>query len=328
MTDQPDTTTPDLPLDGKWERGGRSVAAAALFGLLGIGMVYFNVQGILVALVMIPVQMSAGAAGLSGSFFERLSQLMELLAGPVRVVVVITQYLFMLAPALWLVRRWHSSAVWTYIRLAPCPPREIALAVLATLAIIPGGNYIANELTRQLNIPEELAGIGSEIFTAHSMPEFLWLVFVVAITPAIAEEVFFRGYVQRTFERTMGWKSILFVGFVFGLFHLQPLGLITLSLLGIVFGYFYYRSKSLLPSMAAHFANNALVVYLLYERPVVGGVDLAGAEQIPVAWVLATIPIGVVLLVLYHLSTRRNHAGVADLRSDSGDHTSRQSTHT
>ena len=146
--------------------------------------------------------------------------------------------------------------------------------------------------------------MGEEIFTAHSPGEFIWLVFVVAVTPAICEEILFRGYVQRTMERGMGRKAIFVAGIAFGLFHFSPFGLAVLAVMGIVLGYFYHRSRSLYPSMAAHFTNNFLATLFLYQQPVVEGVNLASDESVPLSWVLATFPVAVALLFLYRRITR------------------------
>ena len=239
-------------------------------------------------------------------------------ADPLRAIVVFTQYAFLLLPAWLLVRRWHTPDVRTYVRLRRLPVVETLLAVLITLAFIPTGTFIAAELTRQLNPPRWLEEVNAVLFTARTAPEFLWLVFVVALTPAICEEIFFRGIVQRSFERVMGWKSVILIGVAFGLFHMQPLGLITLSILGLLFGYFFFRSRSLAPSMAAHAANNFLALYLMYQEPVVSGVNLATNEQIPLSWVLGSLPIGILLLLLYQKLTEPLQQLREELADDPG----------
>ena len=121
---------------------------------------------------------------------------------------------------------------------------------------------------------------------------------------AFNEEILFRGYVQRTMERGMGRKAIFVAGIAFGLFHFSPFGLAVLAVMGIVLGYFYHRSRSLYPSMAAHFTNNFLATLFLYQQPVVEGVNLASDESVPLSWVLATFPVAVALLFLYRRITR------------------------
>jgi hypothetical protein len=290
--------------DGTWETRGRSPNTAAIAGLLGIGVLYFNAQIIIFIIGLLFTMAISPTPDDSGTFAERISATVRFYTPSMRISLIISQYLFMLLPTWLLVKRWHTAQVREYIRLKSNPAREIILAILATLAIIPTGAYIGNEFLRWFKFPDIFFKFYEELFTAHSLPEFLWLVFLVAMTPAICEEIFFRGYVQRTFERTIHSKSVLLVGVIFGLYHMQPLSLITLSILGIIFGFFYYRSQSLLPSMAGHFTNNFLAIFLYYKEIKIGGVNLATAEQIPLSWVLITLPMGIVLLYLYFKLTR------------------------
>ncbi|HLA69705.1 MAG TPA: CPBP family intramembrane glutamic endopeptidase [Bacteroidota bacterium] len=285
-------------LDGSWEQSGRSVNTAALLGLLGIGVLYFNGQSFLAVAAIGITKLTQGDAGRS---FEDLLSSFRQFVGPLRVVVFATQFLLMLAPTLFLVKRWHSSNVKAYVRLSGGSFADILLAILITMAFLPAGNYVAEEFVRQLGIPEKLMEINTEIFTSRSPMELLWLVIVVCLTPALCEELFFRGYVQRTFERTMDWRSVVLVGVIFGLFHFNPLGLLTLSVLGMLLGYFFYRSRSIFPSMAAHFTNNLIAVGVLY-RPS-DETALFPAGSIPLWLVGITLPIGIGLLFLYHSRT-------------------------
>lgn len=291
--------------EGSWERKGRSPNTAAVVGLLGIGVLYFNAQVIIFMIGLLLTMMINQAPEASGAFTERISATARLYTPAMRISLVVSQYLFMLLPTWWLVKRWHTLNFHEYIRLKSISVKEIILAVFATLAIIPTGAYIGNECLRWFKFPDIFDKFYQELFTAHSLPEFLWLVFLVAITPAICEETFFRGYVQRTFERTIRAKSMLLVGVIFGLYHMQPLSLITLSILGMIFGFFYYRSKSLLPAIAGHFTNNLLAIFLYYKEIKIGGVNLLTAEQIPLWWVLVTLPIGLLLLFSYYRLTQR-----------------------
>ena len=294
-------------LDGSWERKGRSPNTAAVVGLLGIGALYFNAQVIIFMIGLLFTMTINPAPETSATFTERISTTAGLYTPAMRISLVISQFLFMLFPTWLLVKRWHTLDVRKYIRLKSIPVKEIILAVLATLAIIPTGAYIGNEFLRWFKFPDVFFEFYQELFSAHSLPEFTWLVFLVAVTPAICEEIFFRGYVQRTFERTIKAKSVILVGVIFGLFHVQPLSLVTLSLLGIIFGFFYYRSKSLLPAMAGHFSNNFLAILLYYKEIKIGGVNLLTADQIPFLWVLVTLPFGILILYAYYKLTKQRN---------------------
>ncbi len=290
-------------LDGTWEKGNRSLNAAATFGLLGIGAVYFTAQSILMIIAVMIDTIISPTPEVAGELGKSISSFMRIYAHSIQIILLITQYLFMLLPTVWLVKRWHTNKVKNYIRFTSTSIWEILLAVIGTIAILPTSIFIANELSSFFPLPEEFRKIGEEIFTAHSVPEFIWLVFVIAITPAVCEESLFRGYAQRTFERTMKWKSVILVGVIFGLYHMQPLGLISLSMLGIYLGYLFYRSQSLLPSMAAHFTNNFIAILLLYKTPKIGGIDLASVEQVPVMWVVMSVILTVVIILGYQKIT-------------------------
>ncbi|NND73238.1 MAG: CPBP family intramembrane metalloprotease [Rhodothermales bacterium] len=289
-------------MDGVWEAQQRNLAAGALLGLLGIGLIYFNGQLILSTVAMLP---RLFLAELGDDTLDDMGKFMRQFKSEIRIAIVVSQYALMLAPTIWFVRRFHTSDVKRYVRLNRGRLHHSILAVVSTLLIIPLGNYMAGKLSSRMDLPDEISEMGVSLFVAESPLEFIFLIFVIAVTPAICEEVFFRGYVQRTLERVAGWKSVIIVGILFGLFHLQPIGLAATAIMGLLFGYFYFRSRSIIPAIMAHFANNALVVSLLYFRPVVGGVDLGATDVIPGLWVAITLPAGLAVLGLYHFVTRQ-----------------------
>ena len=167
-------TEPDEPLlDGTWERKNRSPNTAAVAALLGIGAIYFNAQSILVTIAVFAKTLALHRPIASGGFLDRMADIMEFSAGPVQLTLVVTEFVFMLFPALWVVRHWHSSAVWDYIRLKRSSSIEVLLAVLATLALIPAVDSVANFLTNLMHVPERLKEINAVIFTARSPQEFI-----------------------------------------------------------------------------------------------------------------------------------------------------------
>jgi len=301
---QPGELSPD-DLNGSWEKKDRSLTAAALTGLFIIGAIYFNVQSFLITVLSAVYQQISGIE-ISGSFIEQISEYMTRLKIPILIGVVITQYLFMLYPVVWIVKRWHTKKVTKYLRIINCPVKEILLAVLITIFSLPFCYYISSLLMRLLDIPEVIQNMGSELFTANSVSEFIFLIIAVAITPAVCEEIFFRDYVQRTLERSVGAKSFIWVGIIFGLFHLQPLSLITLSILGILFSFFYYRSKSLLPSGAAHFTNNFIALFLLYGQNLYSVSGFISEENLSIIPVIISSIIAAGLVWYYYSITKPN----------------------
>lgn len=100
---------------------------------------------------------------------------------------------------------------------------------------------------------------------SDSLPELFFVILVVAIVPAIAEELLFRGLIQSTFNRIMPpMVAAMLAGIIFGLYHVNPFEVVPLVGLGIFFGVLRYRSQTLVVPMAAHFFNNVLAVLAGY----------------------------------------------------------------
>lgn len=292
----------EILLDGTRERRGLGEVPSALIGLLLVGVIYFAGQLLLTLIAVVPAIFSSVAEMPDET--DEVSWFLSQVTTELRVAILLSQILFMLLPTVYLVRRWHSRDVHSYLRVKSRPVAASLVAMVATLGIVPVGSYVASRLSRALDIPDDFAQATLALFSADSLPEYLFLLVVVAVTPAICEEIFFRGYVQRTMERAMSWRAVIIVGIIFGLFHLQPIGLAATIIMGITFGYFSFRSRSLLPAMFAHFANNAMVVSLLYFDVSIGDVNLATSDEIPFSWVLLMLPVGLAGLALFHFMTR------------------------
>jgi membrane protease YdiL (CAAX protease family) len=94
----------------------------------------------------------------------------------------------------------------------------------------------------------------------HGLSEAAVLV-VMAVVPAVAEEVAFRGLVQHWLTVAVGARKAIFLGAVlFAALHFSVASFPYLLLAGLVLGWAKERTGSLYPSMVAHFVHNAAVV--------------------------------------------------------------------
>jgi len=92
----------------------------------------------------------------------------------------------------------------------------------------------------------------------------LLLVLVVAVMAPIAEEVFFRGMLQRTLARSLPiWPAMLITSVLFGVSHFQALQLPALAAFGLVLSLLTHRSGRLGPAIWAHVGFNATTVVAL-----------------------------------------------------------------
>lgn len=89
---------------------------------------------------------------------------------------------------------------------------------------------------------------------------------VIALTPAICEEMLFRGFLfSAVRNRYKTVTAILLVAALFGLYHMSLIKFITTGLLGMVLCYVVYATGSIFPAMLMHFINNLFSVLLSYE---------------------------------------------------------------
>jgi len=103
------------------------------------------------------------------------------------------------------------------------------------------------------------------LLRADNVFEMAFVFFIVAVIPAVSEEVMFRGYVQKSFELKMTpVKATLITAVFFGLYHFNPYGIIPLILLGVFFGYAAYKTNSIIVPMVLHFLNNFIAIALFY----------------------------------------------------------------
>jgi uncharacterized protein len=121
-----------------------------------------------------------------------------------------------------------------------------------------------------------------QLVTAHSVFEFVFVVFVIAVTPAICEEFLFRGLILKNFEKSLKtFYAILLTGLLFALFHFNPFNLIPLILLGYFLTFVTYYSGSIYTSIVCHFINNfisAISVFIFgkdsISEPSISGLQL------------------------------------------------------
>lgn len=115
--------------------------------------------------------------------------------------------------------------------------------------------------------------------TFESPWELILGLVVIAIIPAIGEELVFRGLFQNELHYISGnaHVSVWLAALLFSAFHVQFFGFVPRLLLGGLFGYLYLWSGSLVIAMFGHFINNAFAVFSLYFYQI-GAIDVSPEE--------------------------------------------------
>ena len=229
-----------------------------------------------------------------------------------RLATMLAQIVFLLIPTLFLMRIQHGS-------VRPSLPSRIPKAtefVLAVVGVFSLQQVMEGYLFFQDKIPlpesirpfvETIRKMIEETYTmlvqAHSPSELLFVIIVVALTPAICEELLFRGLIQKnlTLATDKKWGFVL-TGIIFGLYHVNPFLVVPLVGLGILFGFFMARSGTILIPMAAHFINNLVsVLGVYYESDIKDSSALSmfnSLSDYSAAFVLSTtIGFGIIFII-------------------------------
>lgn len=110
-----------------------------------------------------------------------------------------------------------------------------------------------------------------------------WGYVIVGLLAPLAEEMVFRGAVLRSL---LQWKSNPWIGIVvsallFAMIHMNPAQMPHAFLIGLLLGWMYWRTDSIVPGVVYHWVNNtvAYVMYNLYPNPDLTLVELFGSEQ-------------------------------------------------
>ncbi len=176
-------------------------------------------------------------------------------------LLVLTQIIAVLLPAM-IYLKFKKVKVKEVLRFKPIKLPQIGLIIILGLT----GQFIAQLLNFPIilllqllgeipppviPIPENLHGLAVSII-------------IIAVFPAVCEEIFMRGIVMRAYERRGTKAAIVLSAILFGLMHGDIKNLIGPIFFGLLFGYLVIRTGSIFAGMIAHFINNAVAITLEY----------------------------------------------------------------
>lgn len=174
-------------------------------------------------------------------------------------------------------------------------------------------------LNEQLVLPEFMSGIEvwmketeqtaarfTEAFLVMTTTQDLLVnLIIIAIIPAIGEELLFRGLIQRLlikWTQNAHW-GILIASVLFSALHMQFFGFLPRMMLGVLFGYLFLWSGSLWLPILCHFINNgsAVVISYMEQQSLLNlDVDTIGTEnQDSIITFACTIGISILLYLFY-----------------------------
>lgn len=214
--------------------------------------------------------------GLPASALNELDWSTPETVSSMKLIQAISSVLIFLVPAVGFALITFRARPFYFLGLKPASkPQMLTLAIVCMLVSFPFVFWLG-ELNHAIPLPEWMSSLEADaskqmqaFLKADGMGDVLINVFVIALLPAVCEELCFRGALQRIMIHLARhpWIGILVTSILFSAFHLQFQGFLPRMFLGVLLGAIYWYSGSLWPSIAAHFVTNAVQVIAVSYAP-------------------------------------------------------------
>ncbi len=184
------------------------------------------------------------------------------------VVGVITIVIFLWARYAELSPKWLRTRPWMVL----------AWSVVAAMGALVPSIWIQEQMPELPNFAEQ------EFDTILGTP---WGYLVIGLLAPLGEEIVMRGAILKELlksEKLGVWTAITISALMFALIHMNPAQMPHAFLIGLLLGWMYWRTGSILPGVAYHWANNsiAFVMFAFYPDPDMKLIDLFRGSELHV----------------------------------------------
>ena len=231
---------------------------------------------LIIFIVVQIIMMYAGAgiwAGIKGEGYQATLQSAST-GGNAILTALVQVFSSVITLIIFLKTKW-TLLTRSYLLSKPC-------GTLLWVALFSLGTIIPlSFLYEQLGI--EMDENTQQIFT--SLMKEPWGYVAIGILAPLAEEVVFRGAILRTLLGIMSkknhWVAIMISAAIFGVVHANLAQFINALLMGLLLGWMYYRTGSLVPGILLHWVNNTMAYVLANIMPQSDGklIDLFHGDE-------------------------------------------------
>ena len=220
-----------------------------------------------------------------------------------------------------------------YLKIKKKSPAVLWLLALGVaLAAIPSADLFTR-LTEQIPISLSMKAhfqqmedkYNSQMLLMLQLDSFLYYLkslILIALLPAIFEELLFRGCLQQIMVKWVNkpFVAILITSIIFSAIHGSYYGFLPRIFIGMVLGYVFYYGRNIWLNMLIHFINNGMIITILYYQHLkTGSIEQALKSQSSLT--LGLISVGA-LAIIWQLFTKMVHqqsraqAGIEDSNSN------------
>lgn len=138
--------------------------------------------------------------------------------------------------------------------------KKVPLQILIlSIPLVISFGVLIEPLINAIPMPEQIKEFFNNILTND-----IYSILTIAIAAPLLEEIVFRGIVLQGFlKRYSPVKAIFWSAVIFGTVHLNPWQFIPAFSLGLIIGWLYWKTGSLIPGIVVHFINNSFAFLIL-----------------------------------------------------------------
>lgn len=182
-------------------------------------------------------------------------------------VIIISSVSSLLTIILFAWRKWFPLTK-TYLQTRPWT--TLLWVVVLSLGTIIPSEWMQEQLGMEM--PEELERLMTQLLSSPAG------YMAVGILVPLAEEIVFRGAILRTLLRLLPgnwhWGAIIISALIFGAVHGNMVQFVHATLLGLLLGWMYWRTDSIVPGVVLHWVNNSVAYVICRLMPGMTDVEL------------------------------------------------------
>lgn len=199
----------------------------------------------------------------------------EVISG-MKIIQALSSILIFFLPAFVFSIIVYAGKPTSFLGLKPAPLKSMYILAIVIIIVAFPFVFWLGEMNQLIPLPKWMGDLEQEatkqmqqFLKARHIGDVILNVLIIALLPAIGEEVCFRGALQRIMIHITknAWTGIIVTSILFSALHLQFQGFIPRMFLGMILGAIYWYSGSLWPSILAHFVNNAIQVIVVSYAP-------------------------------------------------------------
>jgi sodium transport system permease protein len=205
---------------------------------------------------------ACGAIVLVTLFFARLtvSEMPQDFSGIAKLVLM--PQILILMPAL-VMATMFTTSIRQSLRMRMPDWTTLPLAILFGISLHPTYVMLSKIIHHLYPVSEQAAAAMEPFAQQISSAPWISVVLLMALVPAVCEELAFRGFIFGGLVREKGkLRAVIVTALMFGISHGVLQQSIAASMMGLVLGWITLRTGSILPCILIHFTNNALSVSL------------------------------------------------------------------